>query len=323
MSFTLTHNQKVSTSESARYFWHKHNRMQRKIEKRFVPKMFYAIKIQIELFINAIHEIGYEYAKANIYNIVDPNPVIKVLKELYLKGAYIEGNYVLNYLKSAQKKQLKRASIGLGFEELATVIDEYFRVRLINQSALPITATTRKMIVHHLLSQVDTGIPLDKAILDFIEYALTGGGAKALIRANGIIQTESTKVMSFGGLIGAYMSGIDLDKVWVTSDDERVRGFPNYYAKYPHVDLDLSKANLLEDFYNGEKIGFPGDPKASIENTARCRCAMYFKEKIKPKPEVTRLLSDFISDFLAGFFIGINFFNQFGKPQEAEEPQNN
>lgn len=312
----LTYKGKIRNSDDARRFWGKHNRMQKKIEAHFVPKMYQAIRQQLETFLKSINDNGLNYSRANMFSIVSPMPVIKVLKELYLKSAYVEGNFVLNYLGGIPEKGVKRVgspSFSLGFEELSDVIDEYFRIHMLNKSALPITETTRKMIINHLLNQVDSGVPLDTAIENFREYAITGGlgnKARAVIRANAIVRQESTRALSFGGLIGAYMSGVDVDKIWVTSDDERVRGLPNYPAKYSHVDLDLNSSSLLDSFYNGEKIKFPGDPEASIENTGGCRCTMYFREKPKPKPRTRRLLIDFISDFLAGFFIGINLFNQ-------------
>ncbi len=318
VSLELTYKGKIRSQYDARRFWRQHNTIQKKIEKKYVPLMFLAIKNQIMDFLGAVKKYGYEYAKSNLNGIVTPNEVIKVLKDLYLKGAYIEGNYVLNYINHNKKHRVKRASTGLGFEELAPLIDEYFRIHLIQKSALPITQTTRKMIINHLINEVDRGKPLDTAIHDFTGYAITEGGGKAKIRANNIIKTESTKVMSFGGLIGAYMSGADLEKVWVTSDDERVRGLPNYNAPYSHVDLDLSVSDLLKPFYNNENIDFPGDPKAHIKNTIRCRCALYYREKVKPKPVVTtRRLSDFITDFLIGFFLG-EYFKQLIEDVQSE-----
>lgn len=160
---------------------------------------------------------------------------------------------------------------------------------------------------------------MNDAIQNFDTLALTGWGYKSLPRAVRIARTESTRALSFGGLIGAYMTGIDVDKVWVTSDDERVRGFPNYPAKYPHVDLDLNVSPLMGAFYNREKIKFPGDPDASIENTANCRCAMFFKETSNPDDEVERDLDDFLTDFLTGVFIGIQ---QTITEDELEEEEN-
>lgn len=335
MEFNLTHNREVKTSEGARYFWHKHNRRQLKIEKHFIPKISNAIKDQYRSFLNAIEKRGYEYAKANLFLIIKFQPIAEIIKELYLKSAFIESNYVLNYLRRKKKnasgkieyklfsfetKKIPPAPIlGLGFEELAPVIDQYFEIYLLNKSALPITKTTRDFIRDHLINEVDRGVPLNLAIENFETLALTGGGYKSLPRAVMIARTESTRALSFGGLIGAYMSEVDVDKVWVTSDDERVRGLPNYSARYSHVDLDLNEAPLMEGFYNGERIRFPGDPEASVKNTVRCRCTMFFKEKPEPEDIEERDLDNFLLAFDSGL---INGLQATLLAEELEELQN-
>lgn len=316
MEFNLTHSREVKTSEGARYFWFKHSRRQIKIEKYFIPKISNAIKDQYRSFLDAIKDRGYEYAKANLFLIIKFQPIAEIIKELYLKSAFIESNYVLNYLRKKKKNasgnieykfETKRIAprFGLGFEELAPVIDQYFQIYLLNKSALPITRTTRNFIRDHLINEVDRGVPLNTAITNFDTLALTGWGYKSLPRAVKIARTESTRALSFGGLIGAYMTGIDVDKVWVTSDDERVRGLPNYPAKYSHISLDLNVSPMMDAFYNGERIKFPGDPEASIENTGNCRCAMFFKEKPVPEDIEERFLGNFLIDFFAGLITGL------------------
>lgn len=311
MSFDLTYKRRVVTQQEASAFWNSHSRIQRKIENHFTPKILFALSSQIRSFIKAIKIHGYEYAKANIFKIIQHEGISKVIKRLYLKSAYIEANYVLNYLKKKKKSdpgvlQLKRVSpqLGLGFNDLAPLINDYFRIRLLNNSVLPITATTRKIIISHLINEVDRGIPLDTAIANFTDLAITGGSTLSLPRAIRIAKTESTRSLSFGGLIGAYMSGVDVDKVWITSDDERVRGEPNYPAPYPHVSLDRNESELNGSFYNGERINFPGDPDASVENTVNCRCAMFFKEKREPEDLPERQLKNFLLEIFSGLFVG-------------------
>lgn len=302
---------KIKNVEQARAFSLQHTRMQKKIEKYFVPKIFNALKEQINEFLKAIERHGYQYAKGNIFSIVSPLPVAKAIKELYHKSAHLESNFVLNSLRRRKKGnsfdfEVKRSKpkLGLGFEELAPVIDSYFQIYLLNNSALPITATTRKIIVNHLINEVDRGVPLLTAIENFTDLAITGGAPLALSRAVMISKTESTRALSFGGLIGAYMSGVDVDKVWVTSEDEKVRGATSI-VPFPHTALDLQEADMMGSFYNGENIKFPGDPDASIENTVNCRCAMFFKEKSRPENIGQRLLSNFLNDFYAGVLIGV------------------
>lgn len=308
----LTYKRRIINAEGARDFYSIHNRRQTKIEKSFVPKIASVIRGQLQSFITAIHNYGYVYAKNRIDSIIQIEPAAIVIRDLYHKSAYIESNYVMNYLNRKKSvfiedMEVKRighgASFGLSLDSLAPIIDRYFDIYLLNNSAIPITNTTRKMIINHLIREVDGGKDLETALQDFTDLAITGGGSKAIIRAVGIAKSESTKAMSFGGIIGAYMTGIDVDKVWVTSDDERVRTLAT--NDFSHVALDLNKAEMLGSFYNGEAIRFPGDPEASLSNTSGCRCAMYFRQKARPKPTIARSLVNFLTDFITGFNLNL------------------
>ena len=309
---------RIRNSAEARVFWANHAVRQRKIVSHYFARILNVLKGQVNAFIKALDEHGYSYAKVNIERIVEFEPVAKVVKSLYHKSAYIESNYVLRYLKEGRK----RAAIGITFNDLGGVVDDYFKIYLLNNSALPITEYTRKLISTHLFDQVDAGISLDQAIRDFKELAVTwtGVGGRSFNRAKLIAQTETTRAMSFGQLIGAYMSGIDVDKVWVTSEDERVRGYwPTPHAPFPHTSLDLQKTELMGAFYNGEKIKFPGDPEASVENVAGCRCSLYFMEKAKPKPTVPRRLKNFIRDMFVAQVVSDVIINDLRKPKKPVE----
>lgn len=299
-------------SEKARHFYAMHRTKQSKIINHYTPKIFNVLKRQYLDFIKVVREHGPRHARVIINDIITPEPMVKVLKDLYLRSAYIESNYVLNTLRPFMKPMvLKRvggsASFSLGFGDLAPVIDSYFNLRLLSDSVIPINDNTKKYILRWLLAEIEGGKDYETAIADFRALAIDGLKPKAKLRAGRIALGESTRALSFGGMIGAYMSGVDVDKVWVTSDDERVRGLPNYPATFSHVALDLNSSSIFGAFYNGERIKFPGDPDASPENTGGCRCAQYFRPKrVNRKPRVQgRKLSNFITDFIAGLLTGV------------------
>lgn len=191
--------------------------------------------------------------------------------------------------ESITYKRLPSSNLGIGFDDLAPIIEQYFKIRVLNDSAIPITEYTKRLIRNRLIGNVDKGMSFEQAVKDFKDTAVTwtGRGGRSYLRAIKIVRTETTKAMSFGDLIGAYMSGVDVDKVWVTSEDERVRG-ESGYARFPHTQLDLNESALMGAFYNGEKIKFPGDPDASLENIAMCRCSLYFREKGKTNEDRAR-----------------------------------
>lgn len=291
MNGTLQYKGKLRKQTDARRFALQHKLRQTRIEDFFFPKILNALKAQVNAFIDVLDSHGYGYAKTNIDSIIPFEPVAKVIQQLYLKASYVEANYVLGYLQPA-KEQKRHAPgfLGIGFDELAPVVEQYFRVKLLNDSALPITRLTRRFISDYLFDEIDKGVPFDEAVRNFkmIAVTWTGKGGRSYTRAALIARTESTKAMSFGGLIGAYMSGVDVEKVWITSEDERVR--------HSHRHLDLRIEPLNGKFYNGEYIRFPGDPDASPSNTVGCRCSMYFRQKARPKPNILRRLANFLFD---------------------------
>lgn len=303
-------------------YWNRFNARQRAVEKKFARPVYLAVKKQYISFLNAVKSQGYEQAKKNIDRIVTPTGVVKVLKRLYRYSAWIEGNHVGSSLIKAgfrkKEMEIKRlpttvdASFSLGFDEIAGVVDEYFRIYQLNISGLPISETTKRNIVDHLFAQVDSGVDTETAVRNFRELALVGGPKQSSLsrsRTVRILQTESGRAMSFGGLIGAYKSGVDVDKVWVTSGDERVRGQMTR-ARYPHTALDGQTTSLFGTFQNGEAIKFPGDPDASAANTVNCRCTNFYKKKARPRPRIpNRTLSKFLTDFFLGFVINVDIGN--------------
>lgn len=293
----------------------RHYRRQVAIEAHFSPKISMQIKDQITSFLSALDKHGHEYALKYIDFIVRPDGIASVVKDLYHKSAFIEGNYTLAQIAGNGRKSfsVKRANnpspLGLSFDDLAPVIDQYFKLRLLNDSAIPITDYTKDLITSHLVGEINSGKGLNQAINDFKDLAIswTGRGGLADSRARTIAITESTRSMNFGGMIGAYVSGVDVDKTWVTSHDERVRGYRRP-VKYPHTILDRSKSALLGSFYNGEPIRFPGDPDANLANIIQCRCALYYEEKPNPENVAGRVLANFLVDFFASIVI-TNLFN--------------
>lgn len=280
------------------------------LEEKYSGVVYRAMRGQYNAFLNSVKENGYDYAKAHLNQLIPIEPMAEAIKKIYRAGAWIESKYVFTYLAGEEKVELKRLRrteppvFGVGFDEIAGVVDDYFQIYLLNKAVLPISETTKRQIRERLIAEVDAGVPLDQAIKNFKEWALTSGDNPASVvsrlRAKTIIETETLKALNFGGFIGAYMSGVpltDLDKVWVTCNDDRVRISP-----FSHVSLDRQVTSFYGTFYNGEHLRFPGDPQASVNNTINCRCTQFFKKKSEVREE--RSIRNFLSDFFIGFSLG-------------------
>lgn len=276
----------------------------RAIVRKYKPEFFNILKRQYQSAVDMAKAHGVDYLRSNLDKIVHPVDAIPVLKNLYQTAAFIESNQTLKNIDNGYRA--KRLGSGnkfrIGFDDLAPIIDEYFRIYQWNESAFPISETTKKTITRYLINQVDAGVPLDQALTAFQTLAIDSRSSLSRNRADFIAQTESHRSMNFGGMIGAYMSGVDLDKIWVTAHDARVRPTADHPTIYSHRDLEGTEQDLLKPFFNAEQINYPGDPTASMENIAGCRCSLIYLEKKKPKPiDLTRLLANFITDFFIGY----------------------
>jgi uncharacterized protein with gpF-like domain len=135
-----------------------------------------------------------------------------------------------------------------------------------------IDETTRNHIVGTLQRGMKEGWTTER-----MENEILSSGVP-LHRASTIVRTEITRASSIALLVAADSIPYVMDKVWITSDDERVRGASMYpHATYPHTILHEKFVDLYQSFYNGQPIRFPGDPKAHPSNTINCRCTLNFR----------------------------------------------
>lgn len=295
---------------SRRLYWRAYAIRQDRLEKKFITSLIKLFNKNIFQFINYVKTNGIGAASI-ADNVIDKKELENLLKDFYRICAAHQANKVLRDLKTQKSNHLL-----LGLEQLAPVIDKYFELYLFENAVLPISTTTRKTLVDYVLKRMARGDSLDDALVGLKKLALEGGIPVSRARAKVIAQTESTRAMNFGGFIGAYMSGKDVDKIWVTCEDERVRDPRKLIYRnnpFSHEKLDGVRIDMMGTFYNPGPIKFPGDPDADFKNTVNCRCCLLFAEKVVSVPEPIvfapprrreRTLANFIIDVLQGFILG-------------------
>lgn len=97
-------------------------------------------------------------------------------------------------------------------------------------------------------------------------------GAENIIR---IVRTESHRVQQKGRLESfkyADSQGVVMRKVWIITDDDRIRQRPR--DEFDHKNMDGNEVELDKPFVvNGEDLDYPGDPAGSAANIINCRCS--------------------------------------------------
>ena len=91
-----------------------------------------------------------------------------------------------------------------------------------------------------------------------------------------IARTETTSASNYSAVIAGGVSGVIIDKVWISSTDARTRRPPK--SEFNHILMNgvkVPKDEYFEVPFKGgfEKVMFAGDPKASAGNVINCRCS--------------------------------------------------
>lgn len=89
-------------------------------------------------------------------------------------------------------------------------------------------------------------------------------------RATAVARTEVVAASNAGSFATAELSGLDMDKIWLATDDERTRP--------THNTADGQRRPLKEPFTVGiSSLAYPGDPGGAAEETHNCRCSITYE----------------------------------------------
>lgn len=90
-------------------------------------------------------------------------------------------------------------------------------------------------------------------------------------RAAVIARTETHTAANAGAQFEANTSEFELQKEWMSVNDQRTRETPP--DEFDHVEADRQVVKSTESFdVSGEELDYPGDPTGSPGNIINCRC---------------------------------------------------
>jgi uncharacterized protein with gpF-like domain len=97
----------------------------------------------------------------------------------------------------------------------------------------------------------------------------TGSGIADLNRARVIARTEIISASNAGSLEGAYATGVEFQKEWLATQDDRTRD--------AHLVADGQRTSKDGDFLvDGEPLEYPGALNGSPANVISCRCTLLY-----------------------------------------------
>jgi hypothetical protein len=199
--------------------------------------------------------------------IIPAQIIEKSLKELHVTAGLNGANLTAKEIK----RQLKGASNDDA--RWTYVINEYLNEYGLTQLSIEITNTLREQIKRQLIKANEQGWGIDKTVRSLDRAAFPKWMATRIVR------TETNKAANTGAMVAATDSGVEMNKKWVSTQDNRTRRIPR--DQYDHLDMNGRIVGMEERFVvpstkTVDAMLYPGDPSASAGNVCNCRCRVVF-----------------------------------------------
>lgn len=246
-------------------------RLNRRFENKYYPKLQKAIKSQISSLIETVKKSGVE-AGINEATQIITSPVAPIVEELYNEvGLQYARKQWRIFLQ--QRRQQKR----FGFNSAwVNFIKDFLYRFLMEKIVFNVSRTTREAILTVLQKSVSEGWGIEETLKQLEGLPISKTQAARIVR------TEITRAANTGTMAAGETFEYEQTKEWIAAHDSRTRGVrPNDHAS--HIGLDGVVINYDEEFTdprNGDKLRYPGDPKASAESTVNCRCTIAVVAKV-------------------------------------------
>lgn len=231
------------------------------VQEKYLEPIYEALRDQINYFAD-----GYE--KGEERWDLPTKPLIKALRELHEAAGVPNAIYVRKQLKRQMFKSNETPN-----QRIRWMINEYYRLYLLNQAVVPITKTTVKQIHNILQIANQNGWGVDKTVSALRHTDITRQRAELIVR------TETMKAANAGAMIGAAEVGFMVQKEWLSAQDNRTRRIPR--DQYDHLHMRGIRVGFTERFIvpstkSIDAMLYPGDPEGSAGNVCNCRCTLAF-----------------------------------------------
>lgn len=258
-------------------------RMNRRFEKKFMPKVQKAIHSQVRPVISRLRDGGFTSARSYLNNNIGNDELPKVIRELYrsvgTRWAQITYSQLLPETRGQKFIRTIFQKKGFGFNyEWTIFILEYLRQFLLDKITFRIAETTRDALLRTLSVATSMGWSIDQTVDHLKQWPYER------FQAARIVRTETNRAANVGSTAQAETSKYEQQKEWMSADDNRVRGNP-VTGRKDHADhwsldgIKIDAGDVFHDLRSGDRLRFPGDPNASAATTVNCRCKVSYTFK--------------------------------------------
>jgi len=244
-------------------------RVNRKFELLYLPKVRKALHFKVQAVINDLKEGGYNQAFTNLSVDVSNEKLHDIIRTLYKTVGLKHAQLTYRRLQIDVKK-------GFGFNlEWTRFILDYLSRFLIEKITFEVSRTTRDALMKALTKGTVEGLGIDGMINELENWPFERYQAARIVR------TEVNRASNVGNAAQESTSEYEQQKTWVSVVDNRTRGAkPSEHAN--HIELNgvtIDSGDEFTDVRNGDRLQFPGDPKASAASTINCRCQAVYVNK--------------------------------------------
>lgn len=239
----------------------------KRIERKFMGRVFEALEWQVEQALPIIKARGPEMAKGQIDMMVLNEKIEPVLTDLNVLAGLFFANKGLREINKAVRMRTKAASFGFNAEWAEDII-AYFKLHLLEKAVYPISQTTRDQILAVLEQGQREGWGYER-IADALR------DPKMLLwRARMIVRTETLFASDIGRKLAADKSEYETGKEWIAANDHRTR----HSHRAVDGEVIAQDAKFAVTIYKGnlpvgvDMMTGPGDINASPGNVINCRC---------------------------------------------------
>jgi len=222
------------------------------------------------------HTAKIPFERSNQYNVIAflemyvdksvfENMYLEIYKEVGLKHGRRVGAYI--------NRQIKQKDFSFG--TFADLFLADVQKMLLGQGGSKIV-TVRQNYIDFLMELITKQYNEGKTTTEVTDAIYKYIRSREFYRWQGmrIARTETTTASNFAAVRASTVSGVVMEKVWVSAQDSRTRRIPE--DKFDHYSMNGEVVLLNESFnVSGEQLEYPGDQQnGSAGNIINCRCTV-------------------------------------------------
>lgn len=223
----------------------------KKLERAFSKEFKRQAKLINKVSTNSIADL-----RLKINTIIEDGNFQSILLRFWVAMVEDFGKYIYKILSS--KKQFSMFAFG---------VMAYIQSKVFN-TVIEINDYTKLVIGRIIDHSIEEGLSIPNMV-KIIRGVFDDKFSKA--RSKKIARTEVNRASNFGSWQGAVQTGLELNKFWIRTFDNRVRK--------THKKAHGQTVGMTEPFRVGQaNLMFPGDPDGPPEEVINCRCTLGYKE---------------------------------------------